>query len=149
MKTLYLNLYFFLLSTFGLAQIEDTCEYIATNNYIGGLDCAVGSLINPNFDVTYQWLNCSDNYSIIAGQTESWYSGMTSIYVSLLISYQNCIDTSECYYACTASIDQLVPKKAELIRIVDFMGRDSDEKSSTPLIYIFSDGIHRKMFRVE
>jgi uncharacterized Ntn-hydrolase superfamily protein len=39
------------------------------------------------------------------------------------------------------------PKK--LVKIVDFMGRDAEFKPNTPLIFIFSDGTHERLMKLE
>ena len=39
--------------------------------------------------------------------------------------------------------------KKFIIRIVDLMGRETDNKSNTLLIYIYSDGTTEKVFRLE
>lgn len=47
----------------------------------------------------------------------------------------------------TNSLDELTPKNAELIKIVDFMGRETELKSGVPVILIYSDGTRRKVFQ--
>jgi uncharacterized protein (TIGR02145 family) len=39
--------------------------------------------------------------------------------------------------------------KRELIRIVDLMGRETSERSNTVLIYIYSDGSHERIFKLQ
>ncbi len=61
------------------------------------------------------------------------------------------IDSNGCDVPlCNLGIDELnfsVDRK--LMRIVDFMGRETEDVPNTPLIYIYSDGTTEKVFRVE
>ena len=56
---------------------------------------------------------------------------------------------SDCYYVCTASLEELNANKVKLIGIVDLMGRDTEDKPNTLQIYIYSDGTTEKVFRIE
>jgi len=38
---------------------------------------------------------------------------------------------------------------AYVIKIVDYLGRETEFRPNTPLIYIYSDGTAEKVFRVE
>ena len=44
---------------------------------------------------------------------------------------------------------ELQPNEKKLIRIVDIMGRDTEDKPNTVLIYIYNDGNTEKVFRVD
>jgi len=50
----------------------------------------------------------------------------------------------------TSSLDEVKPNEnLHLLRIVDIMGRETNDKPNTLLIYIYSDGTTEKVFRVE
>lgn len=127
---------------------QDTCQYVANNNTIGGLDCAMSSLAPYQAD-TYQWLNCDNNFEPFPNDTNYYYSGTTSIHVALVVNYLGCVDTSYCQYVCTWGIEELIPNDKKLLRIVNLNGEETQEQPNLLLIYIYSDGTRKKMFRIE
>lgn len=48
-----------------------------------------------------------------------------------------------------SGLDELTTLHKNLIKIVDLMGRESEDKPNTTLIYIYSDGTTEKVFRIE
>ncbi len=48
-----------------------------------------------------------------------------------------------------ANLNELKPQEKEVMRIVDLMGRDAEDKPNTLLIYIYSDNSTERVFRVE
>jgi hypothetical protein len=46
---------------------------------------------------SYQWLNCSNNYSAIAGQTAQTFTGVFGGNYAVAISLNGCVDTTICY----------------------------------------------------
>jgi hypothetical protein len=149
MKTFPLILFLAVVNFSALSQpIVDTCEYVSQNNTIGGLDCYMGSLAQFTAD-SYQWLNCDSLFAPFPGDTAQAYSGPTSTNVALVITYLGCVDTSQCNYACTWGLEELYSGEIELLKIVDLMGRETEDKPNTLLIYIYSDGTAEKVFRVE
>ena len=59
-----------------------------------------------------------------------------------------CVSTDSLTCSSSVGINEFTyPKK--LIRIVDLMGRETEDKPNTLLIYIYSDGTTEKVFRVE
>jgi hypothetical protein len=126
----------------------DTCDYIAQSNYLGGLDCYLGSTAPFTAD-SYQWVNCDDNYSLFVNDTTSGFMNGYVGYVALIIEAAGCIDTSDCFYHCDLGLDELKLHKKELVKIVDVLGKDSEETPGKLLIYLYSDGTSEKVFRVE
>ena len=55
------------------------------------------------------------------------------------------LDVSE----ATSSISELSQHPKSLVKIVDIMGREVNEKPNTLLIKIYSDGSKQKVFRIE
>ncbi len=45
-----------------------------------------------------------------------------------------------CATTCSLNLTELKPEKKQLLKIVDFMGREVEDASNTPVIYIYSDG---------
>jgi hypothetical protein len=149
MKAIYSIIFLFTLNFAAVSQIVDTCEYVNQNNQIGGLDCHMCTLAPFTAD-SYQWLNCDSLYAPIPGDTTDTYSGMAgSVNVALVVTYLGCTDTSQCQPTCIWGVEELTSKHAELIKIADQMGRETEDKPNTLLLYIFSDGTTKKVFRVE
>ena len=46
---------------------------------------------------TYQWVDCNDNWSPIIGETNQTYTPALNGEYAVIITNQNCIDTSSCY----------------------------------------------------
>ena len=149
MKHIYATLTLLCVYTSVFSQNRDTCDYVAQNNYVGGLDCATGSLAPYTAD-SYQWLNCEDGFAVFPNDTAAYYNGtQSSIYVALEVTYLGCVDTSDCYYVCTWGMEELNAKPKKLVRILDPLGRETDHRSNAVLIYIYSDGTREKIFVVE
>jgi len=57
----------------------------------------------------------------------------------------------DCNNACSSivGIEELVEAPKELIKITDLMGRETEYKPNTVLIYVYSDGTTEKIFKVE
>ena len=48
-------------------------------------------------NVTYQWLDCDNNYSIISGATNYFFTPLSNGDYAVELTQGNCIDTSACY----------------------------------------------------
>jgi hypothetical protein len=59
--------------------------------------------------------------------------------------------SEDCYNACLATVGlkELSKSSKQLIKIVNLMGRVTDFKPNTPLLYIYSDGTTEKVYEVE
>lgn len=62
---------------------------------------------------------------------------------------------SQMYYStycnnnCTTGLDELTSEPKQLTKIIDLIGRKTEEKSNTTLIYMYSDGSIEKVYRIE
>ncbi len=104
---------------------------------------------NTSLGVSYQWLDCEDNFASLIGETNQSYTATTTGSYAVEVTLNGCLDTSACVVVDLSSIDELNLGEKELLMIVDFLGRQTEEKSNTPLIYIFSDGTRVRMIHVE
>jgi len=50
---------------------------------------------------------------------------------------------------CTSGLNQLTNSIKQLVKIVDVLGRETEFKTNTPLIYVYSDGTTEKIFKFE
>ncbi len=81
-------------NSFGCDSIITTnLSIVPINNSISQIDT---SLYNDNGAATYQWLDCSDNYSPISGDTNAIFSPTENGTYAVEISLNGCVDTSVC-----------------------------------------------------
>lgn len=131
------------------SQISDTCEYVSQNYSLGGLYCSWG-VLSSEFPIdAYQWVNCDDMYEPFVGDTIDLYQSSYNGNVALIIEALGCVDTSYCHNMCTWGIKEHSISKREIVRGVDLTGRDTEEKPNRLLIYMYSDGTKKKVFRTE
>ena len=56
--------------------------------------------------------------------------------------------STDCDNTCSVGITELTNSPKQLLKIVDLMGRETEFKTNTPLIYIYSDGSSETVFEV-
>ncbi len=67
-----------------------------------------GAVLTANeAGASYQWLNCSNGYAVIAGQTNQSFTTATGGSYAVIITRSSCSDTSACYVT-TTGIDENV-----------------------------------------
>ena len=67
----------------------------------------------------------------------------------LLTYYQYFIDEIYTYSDANSSIEEFTKNNKELVKIIDFMGRETEFKTNTPLIFIYSDGTRERVMKIE
>lgn len=140
---------------FGTQVDTSSCVYV---DCLSGIDNDVtqtGATLTADMSgATYQWLDCDNNYAEIPGETNQWYTASTVGHYAVRITYSNLcemieVDTSSCHLVQIADIDELTLNEAELVKVVDLLGRETVARPNTPLIYIYSDGSIRRVFKLE
>ena len=65
--------------------------------------------------------------------------------------YSNTAQWGECgnYYSWFVGIDELEPVERKVIKVVDLLGREIEDKPNITLIYIYTDGTAEKVYRTE
>lgn len=144
-----------------------TGAYIDTISNVGGCDSIVTLDLTilplPDNNVTqnntiltsdetganYQWLDCDNNYSIINGANNQSYTPMTTGNYAVEVTLNTCSDTSDCYIVDYTGIEEISGKQKQLVKMVDFMGRETEFKKNTPLIFIYSDGTRERIITIE
>lgn len=48
-------------------------------------------------------------------------------------------------FTTSTAIEELINTQKELVKIVDFMGRETEFKPNIPLIFIYSDGTRERV----
>jgi hypothetical protein len=87
------------------------CDSVMTLNLtINTVNTSVidsGSFLTANAaGASYQWLDCNNNYSIIAGATNQTYTPSASGNYAVAVTQNNCTDTSACYNITTINISE-------------------------------------------
>ena len=139
---------------FGLWNRElSDCEIEELYNSQVTIDNSVNqsgaTLIANQFAPGYQWLDCDNNYAIINGETSQSYTASNTGNYAVEITVNNCLDTSDCYLVDFTGIEELLQTEKKLVKIVDFMGRETEFKPNTPLIFIYSDGTRERVVKLE
>lgn len=60
---------------------------------------------------TYQWLDCNNNKNVITGATNQTYTGTTNASYAVVVSQNNCTDTSACFLTTTTGISSYANNK--------------------------------------
>ena len=55
-----------------------------------------GDFSSDQSGATYQWLDCDNNFAVIAGATNQTFTGQTGIDYAVQVTYNGCTDTSGC-----------------------------------------------------
>ena len=98
---------------------------------------------------TYQWLDCDNDYASILDETDQFYTPSLTGNYAVEVQMNGCIDTSACLLVDYTGIEDLIQKEKELVKIVDLMGRETQYKPNTPLIFMYSDGTKERVLQIE
>ena len=88
-------------------------------------------------NATYQWVDCEDGYAAIVGETNQDFVAGSNGNYAVIVTENGCSDTSACYVINQVGI------------IIDFIGRETEFKPNTPLIYIYNDGTRKRVMKLE
>lgn len=109
-------------------------------------------LISDAVGASYQWLDCNNSYAIIPAATSKSFKPTLNGSYAVRVSNMGgvCSDTSNCFVISALGISnfQLNPKK-ELMKIMDVVGRETEYKPNTVLIYLYKDGSTERIMRIE
>lgn len=98
-------------NTATFVEEENGCETITTLNLeIIELDASIstegGMLTSNAVDVSYQWLDCDDNFAEIEGETSATFTPTESGNYAIEVSQDNCSETSDCINFIVSSISE-------------------------------------------
>lgn len=109
-----------------------------------------GTLTANQAGATYQWLDCDNGNAVIPGETAQSFSPVTITgNYAVEVTMNGCADTSGCFFIDLTGIEELENTDRKLVKIVDFMGRETHYQPNTPLIYMYDDGTIERVFRRE
>ena len=131
--------------------VLNQCEIIDlyTSGMLGAGSQNGTTLTADQTGATYQWLDCDNNYAVINGETNQSYTPAVTGNYAVEVNMNGCIDTSACFLVDYTGIEELFQTEKELIKIIDFMGRETEIKPNTPLIFIYSDGTRERVMKIE
>ena len=110
----------------------------------GGLLSDMGYFYDNNY--LGEWWSSTLNSDSIPYLLSLSYS---TEYANLAGRYRNNALSIRCIKRPPLGIIELAPKKRELLRIIDLMGRETEPKSNIVLIYIYSDGSTEKVIKMD
>ena len=92
------------------------------------------------------WAFNSPNLSCIQIDDATWATANHSVNIDSHTTYSN-----ECLIDCSIGLNKLSANDAmkTLVLVTDLLGRKTEEKPNTVLIYVYSDGTSKKVFRCE
>lgn len=117
-------------------------KYYLDGNMIGtGISGSAGSTVNPNpfLVIGSGRVYTPQNFNGIIDDVGIWNRELDSCEVLNL------------YLGgpCDLSVPKLVNNNKSLIKIIDLMGRETEFKPNTPLIFIYSDGTRERVMKIE
>ena len=79
--------------------VVESCGSVNTGIITNGTTLTAGAS-----NASYQWLDCDDNYAFIIGATTQAYTPTVNGNYAVLVTENNCIDTSDCYLISVVSV---------------------------------------------
>ena len=114
-----------------------------------GIASAGATLTVNETGAVYQWVDCDNGNAAISGETNQSFTATTTGNYAVVVTVNNCSDTSSCTLVDFTSVDELSAPDKELVKIIDFTGRETQFRPNTPLIFIYSDGTRERVMKVE
>jgi hypothetical protein len=130
---------------------QSSCTGFPTPTY--DLNVTINGMVltsNEN-SAAYQWIDCDNGNTIIPSATLQTYTATQAGDYAVILGTGSCADTSNCFTITALGLEDFLlnstPKT--LIKIVNYLGQETEFKLNTPLIYIYSDGTREKMMKLE
>jgi hypothetical protein len=131
------------------------CDSVVTINLtvLPAIDLTItnidATLTSNEAGAQYQWLDCDNGNAIVTGETNQSYSPTVTGNYAVAITVGNCSDTSACELVDFTGLEELTNPDRELIMIIDMTGRETEFRSNTPLIFIYSDGTRERVMDIK
>jgi len=107
------------------------------------------TLTSDQGGATYQWIDCDNGNAPISGETNQSFTPTVTGNYAVVVTLDNCSDTSACALVDFTGIEELTIPGKELIMIIDLTGRQTEFVPNTPLIFIYSDGTRERVMEIE
>ena len=105
---------------------------------------------NESTAIFYQWLDCNNGFSTIPGATNQSFTPLTSGNYAVNVGVPDlCYDTSDCFNVTIANVPEVIKTEKHVVKITDLLGRETENKPNSTMIYIYSDGTKEKVYRIK
>ena len=114
-----------------------------------------GTVLTASLDsAMYQWVDCDNNFSPISGATsQSFTPTLTGNYALEISVMGECggisTNLSDCFLIDYTGVEELVDEGKKLVKIIDLTGRETELRTNTPLIFIYSDGSTERVMEIQ
>lgn len=131
----------------------------------GNISTQTQNVVNPTIDnsvtvtgatimanqtaAAYQWLDCDNSFDPILGEVNQSYTPTITGNYAVEITVSGCTDISNCELIDFTGIEELSEANKELVKIVDFMGRETNFTPNTPLIFMYNDGTMKRVMELQ
>lgn len=132
----------------------DACEvqdlYNSGLNSIESTISADSNLLNADqLANAYQWIDCDNNNAPIDGETNQFFAPDYSGNFAVEVTVNGCSAISNCMPFVYTGVEELPEKQKQIVKIIDFLGRETEFKANTPLIFIYEDGTRERVYRFQ
>lgn len=125
--------------------------------YNNGLNSVLNSVTQNGTELmvdqnnaTYQWLDCNNDSTPVQNETNQSFTPSTSGDYSVEVDMNGCTVYSDCHRVDFVGINEYSNdsmNEKEVLMILDQLGRETNFKPNTPLIYIYTDGTSKRIFK--
>ena len=127
------------ITSLDLSQNTALTWFWCTDNQLTCLNLKNGN----NTDLTVFSVTGNPNLTCIEVDDVAWSDA------NMAIKEDQMYYSTSCNNACTVGLNELSNTPKQLLKIVDLMGRETEYKPNTVLIYVFDDGSTEKVFKME
>lgn len=128
---------------------QSSCTGFPSLVYNTDVSSSGSTLSSDDLGGIYQWINCDTGNSEIIGETYQSYTATQSGNYAVVLGSGLCADTSDCYNVNVLGIGEIpFNNNKKLFMIIDLMGRETEFKPNTPLIFIYGDGTRERVFKI-
>jgi hypothetical protein len=131
----------------------DGMIYTSTGIYTAVIPNAAGCDSTITIDLT---VNNSTSSSISETSLDSYTAPSGAVYTTSGVFNDTIPNAAGCDSVITITLtmnftgmEELSNTQKELVKIIDFMGRETEFKPNTPLIFIYSDGTRERVMKLE
>lgn len=139
------------LATDAEVTYQSSCSGFPNPTFDLNVSVNATTLTSAQSSSIYQWIDCDNGNSVIPSANAQSYLATQNGNYAVILGSGSCADTSACYAVNALGIDDFswIQQEKTLIEIVDYLGRKTEFKLNTPLIFIYSDGTRVKVMKMD
>lgn len=132
-------------------RVLDHCEIVElfTAGMLVHTTQSANQLFANQTGATYQWIDCDNNNAPIDGETNQFFAPDYSGNFAVEVTVNGCSAISDCMPFVYTGVEELPEKQKQIVKIIDFLGRETEFKANTPLIFIYEDGTRERVYRFQ